>query len=217
MVARKTNGTIWSWGAAGIGRDGRLEAGQLGQGTLINRSSPVQIGALSDWAQISTGARYCLVRKTDGTLWGWGRDFAGNLGQNTQNTARSSPVKIGALSDWAQASAGQITSVAVKTNGTLWAWGLNNNGQVGDGTTINRSSPVQIGALSDWAQVSSGFDCGVAVKTNGTLWTWGYGVAGQLGGGTVINKSSPVQIGALTGWNNPLAPPGGYSPGALFQ
>jgi alpha-tubulin suppressor-like RCC1 family protein len=106
------------------------------------------------------------------------------------------------LSDWAQVAGGGGFSLAIKTNNTLWAWGFNSSGQLGDGTTVNKSSPVQIGALSDWSQVAAGSTHSLAVKTNGTLWAWGTGTSGQLGDGTIVNKSSPVQIGSLTTWDS---------------
>ena len=90
--------------------------------------------------------------------------------------------------------------VAVKTDGTLWSWGHNNVGNLGDGTTTNRSSPVQVGALTTWSTVGAGYSFAAAVKTDGTLWTWGYNTSGQLGDETTTNRSSPVQVGGLTTW-----------------
>ena len=86
--------------------------------------------------------------------------------------------------------------------GQLWSWGLNNTGQVGDGTLTNRSSPVQLGALTTWIRIAGGRRQGIAVKTDGTLWTWGDGFAGQLGLGNTTSYSSPMQVGALTTWYN---------------
>jgi len=92
-----------------------------------------------------------LAIKTDGTLWVWGRNDAGQLGiGNTVD--RSSPVQVGALSDWAQVCGIDRTSLAIKTDGTLWSWGLASNGLLGNGATVNRSSPVQIGSLTDWKE-----------------------------------------------------------------
>ena len=92
-----------------------------------------------------------------------------------------------------------VISVAIES-GTLWAWGYNHAGQLGDGTVVPRSSPVQIGTLTDWKQVSCGDYHSHAIKTNGTLWAWGYNASGQLGDGTIVNKSSPIQIGSLSVW-----------------
>ena len=87
----------------------------------------------------------------------------------------------------------------------LYAWGSNNNGQIGDGTVVDRSSPVQIGALTNWVQVAAGNAHTASVKTDGTMWTWGSNAFGQLGDGTVVDRSSPVQIGALTNWSQVAA------------
>jgi alpha-tubulin suppressor-like RCC1 family protein len=190
-AAVKTNGTLWSWGDN--------DSGQLGQGSRIARSSPVQVGALTDWSQVSAGSNFCAAIKTNGTLWSWGLNQDGQLGQNIARTiARSSPVQVGGA-DWAQLSCGNDFCAAVKTNGTLWAWGL--GGVTGQNNVINRSSPVQVGALTDWSQVSAGLGFCAAIKTNGSLWTWGSGNAGRSGQGDTIDRSSPVQVGALTTWD----------------
>ena len=97
-------------------------------------------------------------------------------------------------------SAGDNHTVAVKTDGTLWAWGLGSFGRLGNGNIISISSPVQIGSLTNWKQVSSGQSETAALKTDGTLWTWGNNNSGQLGDGTILSKSSPIQVGALTNW-----------------
>jgi alpha-tubulin suppressor-like RCC1 family protein len=193
-AAIKTNGQLWTWGSN--------STGQLGQNiaTTINRSSPVQVGALTDWAQVSTSSNWCAAVKTTGTLWAWGANFGGQLGQNDRLVYRSSPVQIGALTDWAQVSGGGASCSAIKTNGTLWCWGYNYFGQLGQNDTFSRSSPVQVGALTDWAQVSTGDGPCFAIKTNGTLWSWGDNTYGQLGHNDTIRRSSPVQVGALTDW-----------------
>jgi alpha-tubulin suppressor-like RCC1 family protein len=200
-TAIKTNGTLWSWGSNGYGVLG------LNIATTINRSSPVQVGALTDWSQVSAGAAICVAVKTNGTLWSWGQNQAGSIGQNIAYTiSRSSPVQVGALTDWTQVSAGS-NCLAIKTDGTLWSWGGNAAGQLGQIDTIDRSSPVQIGSLTDWSQISSGDDFSTAVKTTGTLWSWGLNTNGQLGQNSTIRRSSPVQVGALTDWSQVSAGP----------
>ncbi len=109
-LAIKTDGTLWSWGNANY-------SGRLGLEDAISRSSPVQVGALLDWANVSAGVNHSLVVKTNGTLWSWGAANAGRLGNNTITPNTSSPVQVGALTDWASVSAAVKHSLAVKTDG----------------------------------------------------------------------------------------------------
>lgn len=197
-----SSGTMWGWGYNGTG--------SMGDGTALNRSSPIQIGSLATWSSIGAGDRHAIAVKTDGTLWAWGYDAFGQLGLSDSSNNRSSPVQIGSLTTWASVMYGNECrqSLAVKTDGTLWAWGYNNKGQLGLQDTANRSSPVQVGALTNWFSVAAGGYNGqyntLAIKTDGTLWAWGYNNHGQLGvatnAGTVTGVSSPVQVGALTNW-----------------
>jgi alpha-tubulin suppressor-like RCC1 family protein len=191
--AIKSDGTLWGWGE-------NLQ-GALGLGDTVRRSTPSPIGALTNWASVSTGYAYMASIKTDGTLWTWGYNNYGQLGQGDVIN-RSSPVQVGSLTNWYKVSAacGGSTSFAIKTDGTLWVWGYNNQGQLGQNDTTNRSSPVQVGSLTNWSSVSASSNHTVAIKTDGTLWTWGRNNNGELGQNNVVNRSSPVQVGALTTW-----------------
>jgi alpha-tubulin suppressor-like RCC1 family protein len=195
--AVKQDNTLWMWG--------RGPFGALGDGTTVYRSSPVQVGALTNWETGSGGGYHTAAIKTDGTLWAWGYNGTGALGDGTR-VYKSSPIQVGALTTWSQVSASRSSTLAVKTDGTLWAWGNNAFGVLGLGNTAYRSSPVQVGALTNWSSVkgmtgANGDTCS-AIKTDGTLWTWGRGEFGGLGDGTVVPKSSPVQVGSLTIWSS---------------
>jgi len=197
-LATKTDGTLWSWGSNG--------SGALGLNDTANRSSPVQVGALTAWSQVAAGGTFSLAIKTDGTMWSWGFNYSGQLGLNIAGAYahRSSPVQIGALTTWSKVAGGNSHGLAIKTNGTMWSWGINNAGRLGLGDTYYRSSPVQIGALTTWFQIAGGDAFTLAIKTNGTLWGWGSNQFGSLGlneSGTPYNRSSPVQVGALTTWS----------------
>jgi alpha-tubulin suppressor-like RCC1 family protein len=198
VAALKTDGTLWAWG--------RNDFGQVGDNTTVARSSPVQVGALTTWSKLAAGQENSLALKESGSLWAWGRNNSGQLGDGTV-VYRSSPVQIGALTTWSYVGQGSLSlfSFAIKTDGTLWAWGSNNLGQLGDSTTVNKSSPVQVGLLTNWSKASPGLNHAIAVKTDGTFWAWGNGQNGALGDGTATSKSSPVQIGALTNWSQPSA------------
>ena len=194
-AAIKTDGTLWTWGYN--------NSGQLGDGTTTNRSSPVTTaGGGTNWKQVSCGNGFTAAIKTDGTLWTWGYNEFGRLGDGT-TTSRSSPgTTAGGGTNWKQVAGGYSSTCAIKTDGTLWTWGRNNYGQLGDGTTTNRSSPgTTAGGGASWKQVACGYLYTVAIKTDGTLWTWGYNLFGGLGDGTTTNRSSPgTTAGGGTNW-----------------
>jgi alpha-tubulin suppressor-like RCC1 family protein len=191
-IAIKSDGTMWTWGGNAYG--------QLGLGDTANRSSPVQVGSLTNWYSCTISNRGSLAVKTDGTLWSWGQNYFGNLGLGVA-TYYSSPKQVGALTDWININ-GSLNPVSVKANGTLWGWGRNNDGQLGLGDATSRSSPTQIGALTNWAYATSGRQGQTfAVKTDGTLWSWGRNYSGSLGHGNSTDYNSPKQIGALTDWS----------------
>ena len=192
-TAIKSDGTLWGWGIN--------NNGQLGNNSVVTRSSPVQIGTLTNWSKISSGYSHTMAIKTDGTLWAWGLGTSGQLGDNTAVT-KSSPVQIGLGTDWSVVSAAGNFTLAIKTGGTLWSWGAGTNGQLGSGLATNRSSPVQVGTLTNWSDVRGGANHSIAIKTDGTLWAWGLGTSGQLGDNTAVSRSSPVQIGTLTTWSS---------------
>ncbi len=192
--AVQTNGTAWTWGLN--------SSGELGDGTVIGRSSPGTLaGAGTTWCSISTGSFQTAAVKTDGTAWTWGSNYSGTLGDGTV-TNRSSPGTLaGGGTTWRAVSTGNAHTVAVKTDGTAWTWGRNNSGQLGNGTTTSRSSPgTTAGGGTTWCQISAGYQSS-AVKTDGTAWSWGYNGSGGLGDGTKSNRSSPIIVlGNLTTW-----------------
>jgi hypothetical protein len=191
----RANGTLWAWG---VGSNGRL-----GDGTTTSRSSPVSVvGGFTDWVSASAGRYHSLGVRANGSLWAWGYNAYGRLGDNS-NTDRSSPVSVvGGFSDWVSASAGGFHSLGVRANGTLWAWGLNSFGRLGDNTITDRSSPVSVvGGFSDWISASVGGFHNLGVRANGSLWAWGNNGQGRLGDGSITNRSSPVSVaGGFSDW-----------------
>jgi alpha-tubulin suppressor-like RCC1 family protein len=187
-AAIRSDGALFTWGSN--------SSGQLGDSTTVNKSSPVQIGT-SSWIQVALTSStfnntYAAIR-SDGALFTWGSGSSGALGSNA-TVSRSSPVQVG-TSSWIQV-AGYRTGnslpafSAIRSDGALFTWGVNQDGQLGDGTTVIKSSPVQIGT-SSWTIVSGN----AAIRSDGRLFTWGANSSGQLGDGTTVSKSSPVQIG----------------------
>jgi alpha-tubulin suppressor-like RCC1 family protein len=213
----KNDGTLWTFGAN--------QYGQLGKSNTINYSSPIQVGTLTNWKFVDNGYNHTIAITTTGQLWAWGYNFYGQLGLGVSSSTvyYSSPIQVGALTNWKQVSAGGGDScLAIKTDGTAWAWGGNFYGQLGLGNTAYYSSPIQVGALTNWKQVStsaywatSGFIPGytLAIKTDGTLWSWGSNAYGELGLSNTTYYSSPVQVGLLTNWKYVSA--GRFAPHAI--
>jgi alpha-tubulin suppressor-like RCC1 family protein len=194
-AAIKTDGTLWLWGIN--------EVGELGTNNVTHRSSPVQtVSGGTNWKQVNACRDYTAAIKTDGTLWLWGYNNVGQLGTDDR-TNRSSPVQtVAGGTNWKQVSGRVDHTAAIKTDGTLWLWGFNNYGQLGDNSITRKSSPVQtISGGTNWKQVSGGSEHTAAIKTDGTLWLWGINTYGQLGDNSITRKSSPVQtVAGGTNW-----------------
>jgi hypothetical protein len=197
-AAIKTDGTLWTWG-----RDGY---GQLGDGTITDRSSPgTTAGGGLTWRQVSAGYGHTAAIKTDGTLWTSGYNSNGQLGNGTVTGTSSFATVAGGGTTWAQVSCANAHTAAIKTDGTLWTWGYNQNGQLGTGTTgdnTSRSSPgTTAGGGTTWQSVAAGSNLIAAIKTDGTLWTWGRNNYGQLGTNDTTDRSSPGTVaGGGTTW-----------------
>ncbi|MBM2815176.1 MAG: hypothetical protein HW421_1938, partial [Ignavibacteria bacterium] len=191
-IAIKSDGTLWAWGYNGDG--------ELGDGTTTQRNSPIQIGTGTNWSKVNCGDWHTIAIKSDGTLWAWGWNSNGQVGDGTSSNIRLSPVQIGTGTNWASVSGGYAHTIAIKNDGTLWSWGRNDAGQLGDGSTTQRNSPVQIGTGTNWASASNGEHHNCAIRSDGTLWSWGNNTYGQLGDGTTTNRISPIQIGTSTNW-----------------
>ena len=196
-AAIRNDKTLWAWGYNDLGA--------LGQNNRTTYSSPVQIpGAYSNvsWSYRTMGAV-----KTDGTMWTWGKNQAGQLGQNDgANAHRSSPVQVGTDTTWGQTRHSMFNNdqfAVIKTDGTLWSWGSNTNGQLGhnqaEAQLPGASSPTQIPGTT-WSAVSGGNQFFFATKTDNTLWAWGQNQKGELGIDNTTTHSSPVQIPGTT-WN----------------
>jgi alpha-tubulin suppressor-like RCC1 family protein len=159
--------------------------GLLGDNNTTNKSSPVQVGNDSDWAEFATGEGFGAAVKENGTLWIWGNNYDGVFGNDSVNGTRSSPEQLASDTNWKSISCGEFTIAAIKKDGSLYAWGNNNHGQLGDNTTTYKSSPVQIGSGNDWKQVEvcteSNIGYMLALKNDGSIWSWGSNAFGQIG------------------------------------
>jgi uncharacterized repeat protein (TIGR02543 family) len=191
--AIKTDGSLWAWG--------RNEAGILGDGSEEDKHTPVRVGTDNDWHQISAGSSHSVAIKTDGSLWAWGINNYGQLGDDALGETQETPVRVGTENNWRQVVVGYGHTVAIKTDGSLWAWGRNNGGQLGDGSTKQKYTPVRIGTDNNWLQLSALADHTLATKTDGSLWTWGVNNNGQLGLGTTTNRNTPARVGDENDWS----------------
>ena len=190
----KTDGTLWAWGA----NDGRL-----GENTPPgNYTAPKRIGNAANWESIATCVMHSAGIKTDGTLWTWGFNNNGGLGNGTVGAATYTTTQMGTANNWKSVAVGLEHTVAIKTDGTLWAWGRNTLGEVGNGNNEAQVVAIQIGTATNWKSVSAGEEHTVALKTDGTLWSWGYNGQGQLGDGTTTSRNAPAQVGTDTNWQS---------------
>ena len=201
-IALKTDGSVWAWGDNGLG--------QLGDGTNDNKNTPVQVKGpggvdwLADVFAIAAGGYHTVALKTDGSVWAWGNNTTGQLGDGT-NDNKNTPVQVkgaggsGWLTDVTAIGAGWHHTMALKTDGSVWAWGDNTTGQLGDGTTDNKNTPVQVkgadgsGWLSDITAIAAGSGHTMALKSDGSVWAWGDNDYGQLGDNTITDSTTPVQ------------------------
>ena len=160
LVEQYTGVRLWTWGSN--------QYGQLGDNTVTSKSSPVQtIAGGTNWKQVATRGMNMAAIKTDGTLWAWGSNVAGELGDNTI-TNRSSPVQtITGGTNWKSVACGYFHTAAIKTDGTLWTWGYNAYAQLGDNTVTSKSSPVQtITGGTNWKSVACGHAHTAAITIN---------------------------------------------------
>jgi hypothetical protein len=166
-LALKSDGTVWAWGMNSVGQLGR----DRNFGTLPQPLG--QVSGLSGVAAVSAGEFFSLALLKDGTVWTWGDNTEGQLGDRT-TTSRSAPGQVNGLTGVVAVAAGQEGHVlAVKSDGTVWSWGENRFGELGDGTRSSRLTPVQVAGISNVKAVAAGQHFSVALKQDGTVWTWG--------------------------------------------
>lgn len=189
-LAIKTDGSLWAWGHNGYG--------QLGDGTTTERHSPVQVitGSDTDWVAVDGGAYHSLALRKNGTMWAWGLNGYGELGQGNYVDSNTR-MQVGTDSDWVRISAGLSShfNLALKSDGSLWFWGT----ALG---TASSTVPTQWGSDSDedWAKISAGYVHVLALKRDGTLWASGKNNDGQLGIGNTTDQSEFVQVGTEQDW-----------------
>jgi alpha-tubulin suppressor-like RCC1 family protein len=191
-VAVMSNGSVETWGYN--------NSGQLGNGTTTNSNTPVQVTGLNNVTMVAAGAYHSLALKADGTVWSWGANDAGQLGNGT-TSASLTPVQVMNLSNVTALAAGTgSSSYALRSDGTMWAWGENGFGQLGNTSAGRKATqPVQV-AISNVTSIGAGSTWAFAIKADGTAWSWGDNNYGQLGSTACTSKtcSVPVQVSNLS-------------------
>jgi alpha-tubulin suppressor-like RCC1 family protein len=188
-------GVLYAWGYG--------NAGRLGDGTTVNKSSPVTVvGGITAWSQISAGDGHCLGLTSGGIAYAWGSN-SGQLGDNTLTT-RSSPVTVvGGITTWSQLSGGRFHSLGLTSTGVAYAWGYNVKGRLGDNTISSRLSPVTVvGGITNWGRLTASREHSFGSTSTGVMYAWGYNADGQLGDNTTSSRLSPVPVvGGITTWS----------------
>ena len=207
-----------------VGSDGNAYAwgdnsqGQLGNGTTTERHTPVMVpkpaGAPADFTylQVSGGRYHSLALGSDGNVYAWGNNQYGQLGNGTTNTSQKTPVRVKTPDrstypdlpedfTYVQVSAGELHSLALGSDGNVYAWGNNQYGQLGNGTTSSQKTPVRVKTPADapadftYVQVSGGYWHSLAVGSDGNVYAWGWNSHGQLGDGTTVSyRNAPVRV-----------------------
>ncbi len=198
-VARRTDGTLWA--------KGPNNGGCAGNGNTNDLLNYTQIGTDTDWSDnYSVSSSHVLAIKNNGKLWAWGSESFGVCGTGAQGTGgHILPTQVG-VDNWISVASNSSSSLGVKSDGTLWGWGSNNDGQIGIGSTLqyNQLTPLQIGTDTNWQKVFSGGNTCFAIKTDGTLWSWGStGVGGKLGylaSNLNVTRLSPHIVNTDTNW-----------------
>ena len=196
-LALTTTGIAYAWGSGGE---------HLGDGTLTSRLSPVTVIGGLTWSQLDAGSSHSLGLTSTGIAYAWGGNGSGQLGTGN-TTSTSSPVTVvGGITNWSQLAAGSSHSLGITSTGIAYAWGANNSGQIGDGTTVSKLSPVTVvGGITNWSQLVAGNSHTVGLTSTGIAYAWGRNLEGQLGNGysgVGTSRLSPVTVvGGITNWS----------------
>jgi alpha-tubulin suppressor-like RCC1 family protein len=180
--------TLWCWG--------NNAPGQVGIGSFeVREPVPKQVGTAGDqWISVAAGWFHTCAVKRPGTLWCWGDGFAGATGPNANDDAQRVPIEVDSATDWVEVAAGEEHTCARKQEGTLWCWGNNAGGVLGDGSQDPSETPVQVGTESDWLTVAAGAFHNCAVNIAGEAHCWGNNPFGQIGDGSGVDANWPTAV-----------------------
>ncbi|HYO72402.1 MAG TPA: RCC1 repeat-containing protein [Archangium sp.] len=189
VLAVAEDGTVWGWGD---NNDGQY-------GPMLPTASPVQVEGLSGMVAVTTGNSFSLALREDGTVWGLGRNSSGQLGWPPDFGIHTTPRQVPDLAGVRALAAGAAHTLALREDGSVWAWGDNWNGQLGVETSVQaRHTPAPVPGLTDVVAISAGQDFSLALRGDGTLWSWGDNSRAQLGDGTLVSRYTPAPVPGLT-------------------
>ncbi len=203
VVVLPPNGKLYAWGLNWHG--------EVGDGNTTDHDIPVKVKQpaglppLTDVVELSSSGPNVVARMKLGTLLAWGQNDLGQLGLGAVSDKQVEPAQVvgpegqGALDGIVTVSAGPYHTLAVRKNGTVWAWGCNMDGRLGDGSTTKHPAPVQVKGMTGAVAVAAGAKHSLALRRDGTVWAWGDNLCGQLGDGTNTDKLTPVRVKGLSG------------------
>jgi len=193
-TAKKADGTLWGWG---FGAWGELSSSNE------TEPNPVQLGTATNWNKVYNGAINTFAIKNNGTLWGCGNNTHGALGVNSTTQYFTSFQQITTATNWVKVAPSYHFAIALKADGTIWAWGQNDYYQTGNApATAQQLFPIQVGTATDWVDIATGTDrTAFAIKANGTIWGWGANDSSIIvSGSSTTSVSTPTQVGTDTDW-----------------
>jgi alpha-tubulin suppressor-like RCC1 family protein len=190
-VSLKNDGTAWTWGSNADG--------ELGNGSAAGFSNvPVQVSLLSDITSVARGMQNAVALRNDGTVWDWGYNNYGQLGTGSIGSFSNIPVQVSGLTGVIAIAGGAYHSLALRNDGTVWSWGYNGSGELGNGNNTNSTIPVQVSGLTGITAVACGNSFSLALRNDSTVWAWGGNLEGELGNGANTGSFLPVQVSGLT-------------------
>lgn len=184
-LALKSDSTVWAWGDN--------VNGQIGNGTTVDQTTPVQVQGLTNVVKICAGRFFSLAIKSDGTVWTWGQNLYGQLGDGTVNDS-SIPVQVSSLANATSVAAiGAFHCIVMKSDSSIWSWGRNTYGNLGDNTVANSSVPIQMVGITAAKGIACGTNFSLLYKADGSFWGCGRNASGQLGDSTFLQHNVATQ------------------------